>query len=133
MLHLSLAVLAAALALFSLASLASLTGHPALFGRGPLHLLAVGYFTAMTLGMVSRVSLGHSGRALEAGRMTWYGYLAIIGVGALRALADFAPLAGTPRAALVGATAVAWIAITIGWAMRFVPLYLSPRADGRPG
>lgn len=133
MLHLSLTVLAAALAFSALASLATLAGHPGLFGRGPLHLLGIGYFAAMTVAMVSRVSLGHSGRALEADDWTWYGFLALIGVGLARALADFAPLAGTPRAALLGLAAVAWIVVTGSWAARFVPLYLRPRADGRPG
>jgi uncharacterized protein involved in response to NO len=104
-----------------------------MFGRGPLHLLAVGYFAAMTLGMVSRVSLGHSGRALDADRLTWYGFLAIIGVGAARALADFLPLAGLPRSVLLAASAVGWVAVAGAWAARFVPMYLSPRPDARTG
>jgi len=133
MLHISLSILAIALAFSAVASLATLAGHPGLFGRGPLHLLGVGYFAAMTLGMVSRVSLGHSGRALEADRATWYGFLAIIAVGFARAIADFAPPAGTPRAVLLGLSALAWIAIVGHWAVRFVPLYLRPRADGRDG
>jgi uncharacterized protein involved in response to NO len=133
MLHVAITVLALALAFSAVASLASLAGHPGLFGRGPLHLLTVGYFTAMTLGMVSRVSLGHSGRALEADPLTWYGFLALVAVGAARALADFAPLAGTPRSALLGLSALAWIVVVAGWAARFVPIYLLPRTDGREG
>ena len=38
----------------------------------------------MTVAMVSRVSLGHSGRALEADDWTWYGFLALIGVGLVK-------------------------------------------------
>jgi uncharacterized protein involved in response to NO len=133
MLHVSITVLAVALALFAAASLATLAGHPGLFGRGPLHLLTVGYLTAMSLGMVSRVSLGHSGRALEADSLTWYGFLAVVAVGAARGLADFAPLGGAPRSALLGLAAAAWIAVVAGWAARFVPVYLAPRADGREG
>ena len=133
MLHVSLSVLAAALAFSAVASLAALAGHPGIFGRGPLHLLAVGYLAAMTFGMVSRVSLGHSGRALEADRLTWYGFLALVAVGAARAVADFAPVGGTARGVLLGLSALAWIAIVAGWAARLVPLYLAPRADGREG
>ena len=88
---------------------------------------------AMTFGMVSRVSLGHSGRALEADSMTWYGFLALIAVGVARAVADFAPLGGTARSALLGLAALAWIAVVAGWAGRFVPIYLAPRSDGREG
>jgi uncharacterized protein involved in response to NO len=133
MLHVSLGVLTAALALSAVASISTLAGYPGLFGRGPLHLLGIGYFAAMTIAMVSRVSLGHSGRALEADEATWYGFLAIIGVGVVRAIADFAPLAGTPRAALLGFAATAWILVATSWAVRLVPIYLRPRADGRPG
>lgn len=133
MLHISLSVLALALAFSAVASLAALAGHPGLFGRGPMHLLTVGYLTAMTFGMVSRVSLGHSGRALEADSMTWYGFLALIAVGVARATADFAPLGGTARSVLLGLAALAWIAIVAGWAARFVPVYLAPRSDGREG
>lgn len=133
MLHVSLMVLAMALAFSAIASLAALAGHPGLFGRGPLHLLSVGYLAAMTFGMVSRVSLGHSGRALEADPFTWYGFLALIAVGGMRAAADFAPLGGTARSALLGLSALAWIVIVTGWAARFVPVYLAPRSDGREG
>ncbi len=133
MLHLSLTVLAVALAYSAVASLATLAGYPGLFGRGPLHLLTVGYLTAMTLGMVSRVSLGHSGRALEADPLTWYAFLAVIGVGAARAAADFAPLGGAARSVLLGLAALAWTAVVAAWAARFVPIYLVPRLDGREG
>jgi uncharacterized protein involved in response to NO len=133
MLHVSLTVLAVALAFSAVASLATLLGQPGLFGRGPLHLLVVGYLAAMTLGMVSRVSLGHSGRALEADPLTWYGFLAIIAVGTARALADFAPLGGMARSVLLGLSALAWVAVVSAWAARFVPIYVSPRSDGRDG
>jgi uncharacterized protein involved in response to NO len=133
MLHVSLTVLAVALAFSAVASLAALAGHPGLFGRGPLHLLTVGYLAAMTFGMVSRVSLGHSGRALEADPLTWYGFLGLVAVGAARAVADFAPLGASARSALLGLSALAWIAVVAGWAVRFVPIYLAPRADGREG
>ncbi len=49
---------------------------------------AIGYFAAMTVAMVTRVSLGHSGRALEADRLSWFGFLGLIATGAVRALAD---------------------------------------------
>jgi uncharacterized protein involved in response to NO len=133
MLHVSLVVLSVALAFHAVASMATLAGMPGLFGLGPMHLLGVGYFAAMTLGMVSRVSLGHSGRALEADRLTWYGFLAIIGAGAIRALADFLPLAGIPRTVLLAVSALAWTAVVLAWAARFIPMYLAPRPDGRGG
>ncbi len=47
--------------------------------------------SATTLAMVSRVSLGHSGRALEADPMTWYGFLALIGCGGQSARSRILP------------------------------------------
>jgi uncharacterized protein involved in response to NO len=77
--------------------------------------------------------LGHSGRGLEADPVTWYGYLAIIAIGVVRAGADFAPVPGSVRIVAISVASVAWMAILGAWAARFVPIYLSPRADGRAG
>ncbi len=131
MLHLALVALAVSLALFGGASLAALAGRPGLLGLAGIHALAIGYFTAMTVAMVSRVSLGHSGRALEADRLTWACFLALLALAALRALAEVLP--GAARGALVGVTALGWIALFALWGLRYVPIYLAPRADGRPG
>jgi uncharacterized protein involved in response to NO len=31
------------------------------------------------------------------------------------------------------AAAVLWLAVFVAWAARYLPIYLRPRADGRPG
>ena len=43
---------------------------------------------AASVAMVSRVSLGHSGRALEADALTWWVFLGLLATAAVRALAD---------------------------------------------
>src|SRR5690606_27747863 len=133
MLHLALVMLAIALLLYGIASLIELAGYPALFGFGPMHALAVGYFTATTVAMVSRVSLGHAGRALEADPLTWFCFLAVIGVALIRIAGDIALLPWSLRAGLLVTAAVAWLAVLIPWALRYAPIYLRPRADGKPG
>lgn len=133
MLHLALVMLAVALLLYGIASLAELAGYPALFGYGPMHALAVGYFTATTVAMVSRVSLGHAGRALEADQLTWISFLAVLGVAAIRVASDVALLPWGLRVALLIVAALAWLTVLIPWTARYAPIYLRPRADGKPG
>jgi uncharacterized protein involved in response to NO len=129
-LHISLAFLAAALLLSAGLSLALAFGAIARIGLAPVHLLAIGYFAAMTLGMVSRVSLGHSGRALEADTWTWRCYLGVLAAALLRVVAEFA--VGTPAgSALMAAAAFTAFTSFAAWAWRYVPMYTNPRVDAR--
>jgi uncharacterized protein involved in response to NO len=130
MLHLSLAVLSAAFLLSGALSLAVAAGALPRIGLAPLHLLVVGYFAAMVMAMVSRVSLGHSGRALEADTLTWTCYRGVLLAATLRAAAEFMP-AGTVGATLMLGAAILWLASFGAWATRYVPMYLTPRVDGR--
>jgi uncharacterized protein involved in response to NO len=129
-LHISTAMLAIALALHGTASLARALGFDAHLGHGPLHLLVVGYFAAMAVGMVSRVSLGHSGRALEADRLTWACYLALLLTAALRAGAE-SMAAGEVRSAATFVAGCVWIAAFAAWSWRYVPMYFATRVDAR--
>jgi uncharacterized protein involved in response to NO len=127
-LHLSLAVLSVALLLYGTLSVALALGTISRIGLAPLHLIVIGFFAAMVLGMVTRVSLGHSGRPLHADRLTWACYLALLLAAALRVASEFAigTAAGGP---LTLASAGAWIAAFSAWGIRYVPMYLQPRVD----
>ena len=59
--------------------------------------LGIGFFTGMVVAMASRVTLGHSGRALEADDLTWYVLLGINIATLLRIVAEFSSgsVAGT--------------------------------------
>lgn len=133
MLHLGVVVAAIAFALYALDSLATLAGHAGALGLAPLHALTIGYFAATTVAMVSRVSLGHSGRALEADALTWWAFLGILATAGVRAVADLWFVPPALRVWLSVAAAVLWLAVFVPWAARYVPLYLRPRADGHPG
>ena len=127
-LHVSSGVLAAAFLLSGGLSLALASGAVDRVGLAPLHLLVIGYFAAMTLGMVSRVSVGHSGRPLEADTLTWCCYLGVLAAAALRVAAEL--LAGTGIGPLVTlAAALAWLSAFGVWAWRYVPMYIAPRID----
>jgi len=129
-LHISLAVLASAFALYALLSAAVATHALTQVGLAPLHLLTIGYFAAMTVGMVSRVSLGHSGRPLEADTWTWCCYLGLLVAALLRALAEFSSGADYGRVLMVLAALTAFASFA-AWAWRYVPMYVTPRVDAR--
>ena len=129
-LHISLAVLACAFTLYALLSAAVATHAVSRVGLAPLHLLTIGYFAAMTVGMVSRVSLGHSGRPLEADTWTWCCYLGLLMAALLRAIAEFSVGTEPGRVLMVLAALTAFGSFA-GWAWRYVPMYVTPRVDAR--
>ncbi|MFZ5875895.1 MAG: NnrS family protein [Nitrospirota bacterium] len=130
MLHLALLGLALALFLFGLQSLALLGGVPVL-GLAPLHALTIGFFSAMVIGMASRVSLGHSGRPLVADPLTWYCFLGVLAAAMLR-IAGELPGAASLNRALIPLAAAVWLGSFVLWARRYVPMYLRPNADDGP-
>jgi uncharacterized protein involved in response to NO len=126
-LHISLAVLAFALMVSGVLSLAVWAGAWPRLGLAPLHLVVVGYFSSMLIAMVSRVSLGHSGRPLEADTLTWVCYFLVIASALVRAAAEFVP--HQALGGLMVAAGLLWLAGFGAWAWRYVPMYLGPRAD----
>ena len=56
--------------------------------------------------------------------------LALHGVALVRVLADLLPAAHDALLVLAG---LGWLAVFGPWVARLLPIYLKPRADGRPG
>ena len=129
-LHIAFAWLGASLALHAASSLLQLIGAGSL-GLAPLHALTLGFFASAVIGMVTRVTLGHSGRPLNADTAVWVIFWAMQGVAVLRVLAEFVHLAGAANLFLLAA--LGWLAAFGAWYARFAPIYLKPRPDGRPG
>ncbi|MEZ6967256.1 NnrS family protein [Aeromonas sp. S9(2024)] len=95
------------------------------------HLLSAGCLGTMILGMIARVSLGHSGRALQVGRRIRSAFVLTIAAALLRVLV---PLLW-PAYTLHG-----WNLSGLAWSLAYglfvwvyAPILTSPRADGRPG
>ena len=131
MLHIAFLWLGIAMTLYTAQSLALLVTGTDYFARAPLHALGIGFFGGMIVAMASRVTLGHSGRALEADDLTWRVLFGINLVAVLRIAAEFAP--GTVGAALNVLAAGAWLLAFLLWARLYAPMYLRPRMDGNPG
>lgn len=86
-----------------------------------LHVWAVGGIGTMTLAVMTRATLGHSGRQLVASRATQLIYAAILAATVLRVAAVFLPQMAMP---LIDAAAAAWIAAFIGFAVAYGPMLL---------
>jgi uncharacterized protein involved in response to NO len=95
------------------------------------HALTVGLIGLLTLGMITRTALGHTGRPLRAGRIETAAYLAMLGAALARVglpLLD----AGWLLPA-VSVSSALWTLAFVLYLIRYTPLLLRPRADGQPG
>jgi uncharacterized protein involved in response to NO len=127
MLHLGFVWYAVAFLLEGAASLAILAGGPPL-GVAGTHALGMGFCGSLMIAMVSRVTLGHSGRTLAADRATWGLFLLLQAAVVVRIGAALWPHPG-----VLALAALLWTACALPWALRYLPIYGRPRADGKPG
>lgn len=95
-----------------------------------VHALTVGAIGIFIIGMVSRVSLGHSGRLLQLERGMLLSYLAINLAAIVRVSAAFLPIQYASAIVLSGALWTLAFGILLFYYTR---VYLTPRADGREG
>ena len=100
-----------------------------MLGRAPAHALFVGFFGSLLVAMVTRVTQGHAGRPLQLGRVAGFAFVAIQLVSVTRIFAELAP----DQMAWQAAAAVGWLLAFAPWVLRSLGIYLSPRADGKPG
>ncbi|MCR4302300.1 MAG: NnrS family protein [Sulfuricaulis sp.] len=131
MLHIAFLWLGIGMTLYALQSLALLVTGTDYFGRVPLHALGIGFFTGMVVAMASRVTLGHSGRALEADGLTWRVLFGVNIAAVLRIAGEFVP--GTASGILNGLSAATWLLSFLLWAWLYAPMYVRRRVDGKTG
>lgn len=118
-----------AFALYAAQSLVYALHGEFVLGRAPAHALFVGFFGALLVAMVTRVTQGHSGRPLVMPGVAKYAFVAINLVAAVRIGAEVSPDPGLWQAV----AAVGWLAALLPWIARIGRIYLAPRIDGRPG
>jgi uncharacterized protein involved in response to NO len=95
-----------------------------------IHAFAVGGVGVMTLGMMARVSLGHSGRMLQVTPvMVWSFGLALAAAVARVLLPLLVPSQQTLWVAVSGTF---WVAAFAIFVVVYAPIFIAPRADGRP-
>ena len=97
---------------------------------GALHALTMGCLASLMVAMVTRVSAGHSGRALVADGRVWTLFLGLQLVTVLRVVAAW-PGVHTPW--VLATVALAWCVLMVGWGAPMAMWYGQLRPDGREG
>lgn len=123
--------LSIALVLYTAQSLWLLLTGELLLGKAPLHALTIGFMSSLLVGMVSRVSLGHSGRVLLADQWTWYCFLGVSGIAVLRILAEIAVFNQLISLNIIAASV--WLIVFGAWTWHYLPFTILPRVDGKTG
>ncbi|MDE2294731.1 MAG: NnrS family protein [Gammaproteobacteria bacterium] len=96
-----------------------------------LHALTVGALATMILGVATRAALGHSGRPLEPDPRTVIAYAFLLLAGLVRVFG--LALLGLAYPIVILIAAFLWTGAFGLFLWVYVPILLSPRADGRPG
>lgn len=108
--------------------LPAFTAMPA---RGALHALTIGAIGVLTLGMMARVSVGHTGRPMRAAPLTLVAFVVINLAAALRGLGTLLDPVGYQFWLLAGG--IAWILAFGLFLWVHTPMLVRARPDGRPG
>ncbi|KAA0596445.1 uncharacterized protein involved in response to NO [Azospirillum lipoferum] len=111
-----------------LRGLHALAGLPAAAGT---HALTVGAFATLILAVMSRASLGHTGRPLVVSRLTVAAYVLLTVAAVGRTASPLLPVEWVWVA--LQWSGYAWVAAFALYLTAYAPVLLSPRADGRPG
>jgi uncharacterized protein involved in response to NO len=95
------------------------------------HALTAGANGSLTLGMMARVTLGHTGRALRPPRPVVLAFVLVLVAGAVRVAApSVAPLHYVACLTVAGTL---WSAAFALYLVAFAPALLTPRSDGKAG
>lgn len=103
-----------------------------------VHALTAGGLGCTTLGMMARVALGHSGRALAIGRPVTLAFLAVTLAAFVRVVAPIvvavvAPSGPTAYRAFLDASGTLWTIAFALFVLAYARILTTRRADGRPG
>ena len=109
----------------------ALAGTDPVASKNVIHLLAIGTIGGMILSMMSRVSMGHTGRPLDVpSYLAWaFGLLMLAAV--IRAFLPILAVTLTPWAWHI--SAVLWIVAFACFLLRYVPILTRARVDGKSG
>jgi len=124
-LHLSYLSIPVGLALYGLSEISSVVTR-----TQAIHTLTIGAMGLMILAMISRVSLGHTGRPLKVGAAMTTAFMLLFGAFVVRVFGGY----WVDNYALVIAAAAALWALAFGsFVVCYFPVLTRPRVDGRPG
>jgi uncharacterized protein involved in response to NO len=96
-----------------------------------VHALTVGAIGSLTLGMMARVALGHTGRSLAVGRTMSLAFVLVTVAAVARAIVPMFAPARYMRTLEIAASL--WSLAFLLYVVVYLPVLLSPRADGKAG
>lgn len=122
-LHLAYGFIALGLAMMLLFTLGVIASIATAF-----HVLTIGGIGLLVLAMMSRVSLGHTGRPLKVDRLVIFAYLAVALSAIIRVFGPMVlPLAWQPS--LYASSALFWAAGFMAFGVKYAPILWNPRQD----
>ena len=95
------------------------------------HALMVGGIGVMTLGMMARVALGHTGRPLRAPPLVSLAFILVNIAAVVRVAGPLLTLRYTK--AVIGAAGALWITSFVLFLLVYTPILIQARIDDRPG
>lgn len=98
-----------------------------------LHGLTIGVIGSVTIGMMTRTSLGHTGRPLTTGWLEPACFLLVQGAAIARLAGGLLSTNGRFYLTSVIAAGACWTTAFILFACGYGPIWLRPRLDGKPG
>jgi uncharacterized protein involved in response to NO len=104
---------------------------PALPASLPLHAITAGGIGLLTFGMMTRVTLGHTGRLLAVPRSVALAMGALAVAALLRVVGPLA--APTELPVVLGTAGALWSGAFAAYALRYGRALFAPRIDGLPG
>lgn len=113
----------------ALRAVAELTPH--VQASAALHATTVGAIGVLTLGMMARVSLGHTGRAIVAPKAITVAFVLVILAAIVRVVGPM--IGGRVSTPSLHAAATLWSLAFLLYVARIAPVLVAPRPDGRPG
>jgi len=96
-----------------------------------MHAIAIGGMSSLILGMMTRTTIGHTGRPMRAERHERLIFLAIQAAAVARVLANVLPV--QLRTALLLISGACWMLAFATFLWRFAPLLSQARIDQREG
>jgi len=132
-LHMAFFWLFIGMVLFSIQSLLLQTTGQYILGKSPLHAITIGFFASMLIAMASRVTMGHSGRMLILDNISWLLFLGLQLTAIMRIFSDLQYDNVLISNNLNLLAAALWLVSLSIWFIKYAPMYLSARIDGREG
>lgn len=98
----------------------------------PLHAFTYGGIGMMTLGMIARISLGHTGRSINEppSALKWIFISLLLGAIIRVIFPIFVPSA---YLYIIATAQLLWIAAFVVFLFHYFMIFISPRTDGQPG